>query len=114
MRDAHMQFLTIKELSKLIKVKEKTIYYWASVGLIPCFKLNGVLRFDQEEIEQWIKNSKIMPKGKKKFKPKVIKNTEINNIVKKVIESVQGERYNALNGEARPVRLQKGGISGNL
>jgi predicted DNA-binding transcriptional regulator AlpA len=49
---------TIGELSKILKVKEKTLYQWAELGQIPCIKLNGCLRFDMNEIFQWIKSCK--------------------------------------------------------
>lgn len=48
-----MRILTVKELSEIIKVKEKTLYQWAELGQIPCIKLNGCLRFDLDEIEKW-------------------------------------------------------------
>jgi excisionase family DNA binding protein len=48
-----MKIITIRELSKLLKVKEKTLYQWAELGQIPCIKFNGCLRFDLEDIEQW-------------------------------------------------------------
>ncbi|MDO8281035.1 MAG: helix-turn-helix domain-containing protein [Thermodesulfovibrionia bacterium] len=53
-----MQLLTIKELSNLLKVKEKTIYQWAAIRQIPCIKLNGSLRFDHEDILAWVESSK--------------------------------------------------------
>ncbi len=51
-----MQLITVKELSKIIKVKESTLYAWANKGLIPCHKLNNLLRFDLDEIETWIRD----------------------------------------------------------
>jgi excisionase family DNA binding protein len=53
--------LTVRELSQIIKVKEKTIYQWAELGQIPCIKLNGCLRFDLDDIEEWIKEYKKEP-----------------------------------------------------
>jgi len=50
-----MKIVTVKELSELLKVKVKTLYQWAELGQIPCIKLNGCLRFDLEDIEQWKK-----------------------------------------------------------
>jgi predicted DNA-binding transcriptional regulator AlpA len=50
--------VTIRELSKILKVKEKTLYQWAELGQIPCIKLNGCLRFDMNEICLWIKSCK--------------------------------------------------------
>jgi excisionase family DNA binding protein len=49
---------TVRELSKILKVKEKTLYQWAELGQIPCIKLNGCLRFDMNELYQWIKSCK--------------------------------------------------------
>ena len=53
-----MQLITIKELSEILKVKKKTLYQWALLGQIPSLKLNGVLRFDLEDIMQWISDCK--------------------------------------------------------
>ena len=58
-----MKIITVKELSDLINIKEKTIYQWAESRQIPCFKLNGALRFDLEDIQQWIKSCKNTPSG---------------------------------------------------
>lgn len=53
--------VTIAELSKILKVKEKTLYQWAELGQIPSLKMNGCLRFDLNEIFQWIKSCKREP-----------------------------------------------------
>jgi len=53
-----MKILTIKEVSELLKVKEKTLYQWAELGQIPCIKMNGCLRFDYEDIQEWVKSCK--------------------------------------------------------
>jgi excisionase family DNA binding protein len=51
-----MKILTVQELSKLLKVKIKTLYQWAELGQIPCIKFNGCLRFDLDDIEKWKKD----------------------------------------------------------
>ena len=53
-----MEIVTVKEVAELLKVKEKTIYQWAELGQIPCMKLNGSLRFDIEDVKQWIQGCK--------------------------------------------------------
>ena len=53
-----MTLLTVQELSKILKAKPSTIYQWASEGRIPCFKLNGLLRFTEEDIRVWMEESK--------------------------------------------------------
>ncbi len=56
-----MNILTVKELSTLIKVKDKTLYQWAELGQIPHLKLNGCLRFDLDDIKKWLAGCKKEP-----------------------------------------------------
>jgi excisionase family DNA binding protein len=53
-----MRLLTIKEVSETLSVKEKTVYSWVELRRIPFVKLNGSIRFDQDDISEWIKNCK--------------------------------------------------------
>jgi excisionase family DNA binding protein len=54
-----MKILTVKEVADLIKSRPSTIYSWAEQGIIPSIKLNGLLRFDEGEILQWIEKCKV-------------------------------------------------------
>lgn len=56
-----MHIVTVKELSEIIKVKEKTLYQWANLKQIPCLKLNGCLRFDLDDILAWVITCKKEP-----------------------------------------------------
>lgn len=56
--------LTVKELAGMLKVKEKTLYQWAKSKQIPCLKLNGALRFDLDDIQEWIASCKNTPSGR--------------------------------------------------
>jgi len=58
-----MQIVDVKMLSAIINVKAKTIYQWAELKQIPHMKLNGSLRFDIDDIKQWIQNCKIQPES---------------------------------------------------
>ena len=51
--DMPKKLITVKELAEILSIKPKTIYTWAELGLIPCYKLLGCLRFDPDEIEAW-------------------------------------------------------------
>jgi excisionase family DNA binding protein len=53
-----MQIVTIKELSELLKVKPKTLYQWAELRQIPHVKMNGALRFEMDDIIEWLKSCK--------------------------------------------------------
>ena len=49
-----MKLLTVKEVAALLKARPSTIYSWAEQGLVPCLKLNGLLRFSESDILAWI------------------------------------------------------------
>jgi excisionase family DNA binding protein len=50
-------FLTVKELSKWIKLSESHIYFLVNKRKIPFAKLGGKLLFDKEKIKEWIDNN---------------------------------------------------------
>lgn len=88
-----MNLVTIKELSEFLKVKPSTLYFWVHNGTIPFIKLNGLLRFDMDEIQEWVKDSKAVPPKV----PKSLKKSsslDIDAIVKRAVESTRGRRYN--------------------
>ena len=45
--------LTIKDLSELLSVSEKTIRRWIKEGSIPAYRINGQYRFNRTEILEW-------------------------------------------------------------
>jgi len=47
-------FLSIKELSEYIGIKPKTLYSWVSKGVIPHYRLMGLVRFNRKEIDKWL------------------------------------------------------------
>lgn len=87
-----MKLITIDELSEYLKIKQSTLYSWASSSMIPSYKLNGVLRFDKDEIEEWVKKNKVEPfnpKQRIKLSDMQNKNVDINGIVKRAISEVK-------------------------
>ncbi len=56
-----MQILTVKEVAEMLKIKPSTVYGWAEQGIIPYFKIKGVLRFDESDILNWLKKFKKEP-----------------------------------------------------
>jgi excisionase family DNA binding protein len=102
-----MKLLTIKELSEFLTIKVSTLYTWVHNGTIPYIKLNGLLRFDMDEIKEWIKRSKSTLRNRKantkrSFKPSNVPN--VDNIVRKSIDNVTNARYNAPIGKPGPSR----------
>ena len=48
------EYLDIIDVSKLLKVEQKTVYNWVSAGKIPHLKANGRLLFRREEIDEML------------------------------------------------------------
>lgn len=97
-----MKLVTIKEVSMLLGVKESTLYSWVNNGSIPSYKLNGILRFDLEEIEEWVRKSKQTHHKANTGIKKGSKNQDIDSIIKKAIDETKGNRYNPLIGKPGP------------
>jgi excisionase family DNA binding protein len=53
-----MKLIGIKEVSEILTVKPSTLYQWSELGMIPCYKLNGALRFDMDDLKKWIDSCK--------------------------------------------------------
>jgi len=110
-----MKLISIKELSHFLSVKGSTLYAWVHNGTVPFYKLNGLIRFDLEEIKEWVRNSK--PSSHNiTFFPGKSKRLDIDNIVKKAVEDVTNKRYNHLKRETRPKSRsqKKGGFDGTI
>ncbi len=47
-----------EELAAALKIARVTAYQWVRRGVIPFLKLEGVVRFDPEEIDTWLKDKR--------------------------------------------------------
>jgi excisionase family DNA binding protein len=54
-----MNLLTVKEVAALLKIKTSTVYAWAEQRVIPSYKINGALRFSEEDIKAWLDACKL-------------------------------------------------------
>ena len=50
------KLITVKELAKYLQLTEVTIYKYASEGKIPGMKIGSRWRFEQDKIDDLIKN----------------------------------------------------------
>jgi excisionase family DNA binding protein len=57
-RERMENIITAKEVGQYLKLSESTIYKLASSGEIPGFKVGDSWRFDMEEIQKMIEQSK--------------------------------------------------------
>ena len=60
-----MKYVTVKRISEVTGIKEKTLYDWANKGKIPSRKIEKLIRFDEEEIMAWIESKKVASEEKK-------------------------------------------------
>jgi excisionase family DNA binding protein len=52
------EYLTVRELAELLRLKERKIYDLAASGAVPCSKATGKLLFPASEIRQWIEQAR--------------------------------------------------------
>ena len=52
------EYLTVRELAELLRIKERKVYDLASSGAVPCSRATGKLLFPASEIRDWIENAK--------------------------------------------------------
>lgn len=52
------EFLTVRELADLLRIKERKVYDLASSGEVPCSRATGKLLFPADEIRAWIERAK--------------------------------------------------------
>ncbi len=57
------EILTLPEVAQLLKVAEKTVYTMAQKGELPAFKVRGQWRFKRDDIDAWIEQQKLVPRG---------------------------------------------------
>lgn len=62
------EFLTVKELAELLRIKERKVYDLASAGDVPCTRATGKLLFPEAEIRAWIEGKQT---GKPVARPSV-------------------------------------------
>ncbi|MBI5695306.1 MAG: helix-turn-helix domain-containing protein [Nitrospirae bacterium] len=59
-----MKYVTVKRISEITSLKEKTLYDWAVKGKIPCRKVGKLVRFVEEEVVAWMESKKVVPEEK--------------------------------------------------
>jgi excisionase family DNA binding protein len=91
--------LTIAQVSELLHIKASTLYAWVSQGKIPHVKIHGLIRFQAQEIQQWLASFHPKKANPLKLKGKRGKGlTHLDTIIVRAKE----EAYNSCHGETRP------------
>lgn len=48
------RYISIADTAEYTGMSVKTLYKWSRCGMIPCFKIGRLLRFDKTKIDTWI------------------------------------------------------------
>jgi predicted DNA-binding transcriptional regulator AlpA len=59
--DSEITILNVKELEAFLKIDQKTIYRYVSLGLIPYVKIQSNIRFVKRQILTWIEEQNYQP-----------------------------------------------------
>ena len=62
------KLLTVNEVAEWLGAKKFTVYSWVHEGRIPHKKAGRLLRFDQDEIEAWLRTTSVPAKDRQPTK----------------------------------------------
>ena len=87
--------LTVKDLSRQLRIKPSTLYAWASQSKIPCVRIHGLLRFRPEDIEGWLSEFA-------QHRPALPDYTTRGSDIDEIIAAAKRAIYNPRHGETGP------------
>jgi len=84
-------FLTVKDVARILNCKPTTVYGWARSGVLPAYKIGGLVRFDPDVLEECIGSRKIKPRKaipeRLTFKAPAGSLRELDGIIRRAIDS---------------------------
>jgi len=86
--------LNVKELSAWLNIKESTLYLWVSKSKIPCRRIHGLVRFEPEAIQAWLKSFETSLD-----KPLPLPTHDETSDLDRLIEAAKSEVYTSRHGE---------------
>ena len=51
--------MTIKDIAEYLQVKDRTVYSWINKGIIPHYKIESLIRFKENEINEWLSSKEV-------------------------------------------------------
>jgi excisionase family DNA binding protein len=94
-----MRLVSIKIVAEFLMIKQSTVYSWVRNGSIPFHRLNGLIRFDMDEIRTWVETSKQVTQYSTRQSHKRMSRQDIDKILRKAIDSAKNKSYNSSNGK---------------
>ncbi|MBI3785156.1 MAG: PTS sugar transporter subunit IIA [Deltaproteobacteria bacterium] len=102
--------LTVRDVSSLLKVSEKTVYRWVNQGILPAYRVNDQYRFNRAELLEWATSRKMT------VSPELFDEPESDTVpIPNLVEALQAggifyrvggtDRESALRGVVEHMRL---------
>lgn len=89
--------LTIKDVSIWLNIKCSTLYRWAAHGKIPCLRIHGLIRFDAEAVQEWVKGF-----SNRTLKPPSFPLRKDTGDLERIIAVAKAAAYTPRHGETGP------------
>ncbi len=86
--------LTTKELSAWLNIKSSTLYLWVSQNKIPYCRIHGLIRFEPDAIQAWLKSF-----GANSRNPFPLPIHDDTRDLNQLIEAAKREVYTPCHGE---------------
>ena len=102
--------LTIKDLARQLQIKPSTLYAWVAARKIPCLKIHGLLRFQQDEIDRWVASFRGEAPGSLKLHSRKSMQGDLNALIARA----KGEVYIRGRGKPDQDRAGKEGDYGSV
>ena len=90
----YLHMLTVKELSAWLNIKPSTLYLWVSQNKIPCRRIHGLVRFEPDAIQAWLKGFEASS-----GKPFPLPTHDDTRELDQLIEASKREVYTSRHGE---------------
>ena len=66
------EFLTVRELAELLRIKDRKVYDLAASGEVPCSRATGKLLFPAREVRDWIERARSGGKPETPARPPIV------------------------------------------
>jgi excisionase family DNA binding protein len=103
------KFLTIDELSQYLGIKKYNLYAKVERKEIPFYRFGRLIMFKREEIDVFMEKCRVECFDIKKEAERVMKSAnrfrvDVNKVVKKAIEGVNGKGYTTSHGKLDQIK----------
>jgi excisionase family DNA binding protein len=103
------EFFSIQDLSRYLGIKASTLYVMVEERNIPHYRVGKLIRFRRSEIDDWMGGNKKDCVAPEKVAMKALRSAErhkldIDRVVKKAIDGVNGKGYTTPHGKPDQVK----------